>query len=87
MRALSTLAAACLMAGPAMADTFEEVKVTAETEKGKNPIVTLSSIDKQLVGAVASKIRSLRKPEPYKGKGIRFKGEQIRRKAGKTAAK
>ena len=56
-------------------------------EKGKNPIVTLTSIDKALIGQVAAKIRSLRKIEPYKGKGIRFVGEQIRRKAGKTAAK
>ena len=64
-----------------------EVKVTAQTEKGKNPMVTLESSDKQLVGHMAAKIRSLRKVEPYKGKGIRFVGEQIRRKAGKTAAK
>lgn len=64
-----------------------EVKGTAVTEKGKNPIVTLESIDKQLVGQVAAKLRSLRKIEPYKGKGIRFVGEQIIRKAGKTAAK
>lgn len=64
-----------------------EVKASAVTEKGKNPIVTLESIDKQLVGQVAAKIRSLRKVEPYKGKGIRFVGEQVRRKAGKTSAK
>ncbi len=64
-----------------------EVKMKAETVKGKNPIVTLESHDKQLIGQVAAKIRSLRKVEPYKGKGIRFVGEQIRRKAGKTAAK
>lgn len=64
-----------------------EVKVSAETAKGKNPIVTLESIDKELIGEVAAKIRALRKIEPYKGKGIRFVGEQIRRKAGKTAAK
>ena len=64
-----------------------EVKVAAETQKGKNPIVTLESSDKQLLGQVTAKIRSLRKVEPYKGKGIRFVGEQIRRKAGKTAAK
>ncbi|MFI3249294.1 MAG: 50S ribosomal protein L6 [Rikenellaceae bacterium] len=63
----------------------KEVSVTAVTEKKGNPIVTLKSIDKQLVGQVAAKIRSLRKPEPYKGKGIRFVGEQIRRKAGKSA--
>ena len=63
-----------------------EVKVTAETEKGKAPVITLTSHDKQLLGAVASKIRSYRKPEPYKGKGIRYMGEYVRRKAGKTAA-
>ncbi|MEE2700336.1 MAG: 50S ribosomal protein L6 [Bacteroidota bacterium] len=63
-----------------------DVKVSCESEKGKAPIVTLTSHDKQLLGAVAAKIRSFRKPEPYKGKGIRFVGEQIRRKAGKTAA-
>lgn len=65
----------------------KEVAVTTLTEKGKNPIVTLESIDKQLVGHIAAKIRSLRKVEPYKGKGVRFVGEQIRRKAGKTSAK
>ncbi len=65
----------------------KEVSVTAEQERGKNPIITLESYDKQLIGAVAAKIRSLRKPEPYKGKGIRFVGEEIRRKAGKSAAK
>ncbi|AKD03164.1 50S ribosomal protein L6 [Pontibacter korlensis] len=64
-----------------------EVTATAVTEKGKNPIVTLESNDKQLIGQVAAKIRSLRKVEPYKGKGIRFVGEVIRRKAGKTASK
>jgi large subunit ribosomal protein L6 len=64
-----------------------EVKLSTETLKGKAPMITLESIDKQLIGQVASKIRSLRKPEPYKGKGIRFVGEEIRRKAGKTAAK
>ena len=64
-----------------------EVNVTAVTEKGKNPLVTLEGIDKQLVGQVAAKIKSLRKVEPYKGKGIRVSGQQIRRKAGKTAAK
>ena len=62
-----------------------EVKVETVSEKGKNPIVKLSSHDKQLVGQVAAKIRSFRKPEPYKGKGIKFVGEQIRRKAGKSA--
>tara|TARA_B100001287_G_scaffold183775_1_gene155034 strand:- start:175 stop:729 length:555 start_codon:yes stop_codon:yes gene_type:complete len=64
-----------------------EIKVSAVSEKGKAPIVTLESHDKQLLGQVASKIRSLRKPEPYKGKGIRYVGENIRRKAGKAAAK
>ncbi|MDD3107734.1 MAG: 50S ribosomal protein L6 [Alistipes sp.] len=62
-----------------------EVKVEALTEKKGNPIVTLKSADKQLIGQVAAKIRSLRKPEPYKGKGIKFVGEQLRRKAGKSA--
>jgi len=62
-----------------------EIKVTTEVKKGKNPIITLESVDKQLIGQVAAKIRSLRKPEPYKGKGIRFVGEHIRRKAGKAA--
>jgi len=65
----------------------EEVSATAVTEKGKSPVVTLESIDKQLLGQVAAKIRSLRKVEPYKGKGIRFVGEVVRRKAGKTASK
>lgn len=64
-----------------------EVKATAETQKGQPPRVTLESIDKQLVGQVAAKIRSLRKPEPYKGKGVRFVGEIVRRKAGKTSGK
>ena len=64
-----------------------EIKFSAETAKGKNPIISLDSNDKQLLGQVAAKIRSLRKIEPYKGKGIRFVGEEIRRKAGKTAAK
>lgn len=63
----------------------EEVKVETLTEKGKNPIITLLSHDKQLLGMVAAKIRSFRKPEPYKGKGVKFVGEQIRRKAGKSA--
>ena len=62
-----------------------EVKVETISEKGKNPIVKLTSHDKQLLGAVVSKIRSFRKPEPYKGKGVKFVGEQIRRKAGKSA--
>lgn len=64
-----------------------EIKVETITEKGKNPLIVMTSYDKQLLGQVAAKIRSLRKPEPYKGKGIRFQGEVIRRKAGKTAAK
>ena len=62
-----------------------EVTVTAVTEKKGNPIVTFKSTDKQLVGQVAAKLRSLRKPEPYKGKGIKFVGETLRRKAGKSA--
>ncbi len=64
-----------------------EVKVEAKSDKRQNPIITLNSIDKQLVGQVAAKIRSFRKPEPYKGKGIKFVGEVLRRKAGKAAAK
>lgn len=63
-----------------------EVKAEAVTERGKNPRLTLSSYDKQLIGQVAAKIRSLRKPEPYKGKGIKYVGEELRRKAGKTAS-
>jgi large subunit ribosomal protein L6 len=62
-----------------------EVKIETVSDKGKNPIIKLTSHDKQLVGQVAAKIRSMRKPEPYKGKGIKFVGEQLRRKAGKTA--
>ena len=62
-----------------------EVKVETINEKGSNPIIKLSSHDKQLVGIVAAKIRSFRKPEPYKGKGVKYVGEQIRRKAGKSA--
>lgn len=65
----------------------EEIKVTCESERGKNPIITLESHDKQLIGHVAAKIRSFRSPEPYKGKGIKFVGEELRRKAGKSAAK
>lgn len=65
----------------------QEIKVTTVTEKGKNPMVLLEGIDKQLIGQVAAKIRSLRKPEPYKGKGIKFTGEVLRRKAGKSAGK
>jgi len=64
-----------------------ELKVETKMEKGKNPIITLQGTDKQLIGLVASKIKSLRKSEPYKGKGIKFVGEVIRRKAGKTAVK
>ena len=64
----------------------DEVKVEAKTERRANPIITLTSIDKQLIGHVAAKIRSLRPPEPYKGKGIKFVGEQLRRKAGKAAS-
>ena len=64
-----------------------EIKVSADNPKGKNPMVILEGIDKQLIGEIAAKIKSLRKVEPYKGKGVRFVGEQIRRKAGKTAAK
>ncbi len=64
-----------------------EVKVEAAMEKGKNPVVSLTSFDKQLLGMVTAKIRSFRKPEPYKGKGVRFVGEQVRRKAGKSAGK
>ena len=63
-----------------------EVKVEAKTERRANPIITLTSIDKQLIGHVAAKIRSLRPPEPYKGKGVKFVGEQLRRKAGKSAS-
>jgi large subunit ribosomal protein L6 len=72
---------------PIIIELPQEVKVTAVSEKGKNPMLKLESCDKQLIGQVAGKIRSFRKPEPYKGKGILFKGEIIRRKAGKSAAK
>ena len=64
----------------------DELKLTTAMEKGSNPAVILEGIDKQLIGEIASKIRELRKPEPYKGKGVRYKGEEVRRKAGKTAA-
>jgi len=64
----------------------KEVSIETITEKGKSPTIILSSHDKQLIGQVAAKIRSMRKPEPYKGKGVRFKGEVLRRKAGKAAA-
>jgi large subunit ribosomal protein L6 len=61
------------------------VNVETISEKGKNPIVKLTSFDKQLLGQVAAKIRAFRKPEPYKGKGVKFVGEEVRRKAGKSA--
>lgn len=64
-----------------------EIHVETVTEKGKNPIITMTCCDKQILGQAAAKIRSLRKPEPYKGKGIRFQGEEVRKKAGKAAAK
>jgi large subunit ribosomal protein L6 len=64
----------------------EEVIVEAKTERRSNPVITLTSTDKQLIGQVAAKIRSFRPPEPYKGKGIKFVGEQLRRKAGKSAS-
>jgi len=72
---------------PIVIELPTEVKVETLSERGKNPIITLNSHDKQLIGQVAAKIKSLRKPEPYKGKGVRFVGEYIRRKAGKSAAK
>jgi large subunit ribosomal protein L6 len=65
----------------------KELKVATAQEKGQNPTISLEGIDKQLIGQVAAKIRSLRKPEPYKGKGVKYKGEVIRRKAGKAAGK
>ncbi len=64
-----------------------EIKVTTKSAKGKAAVIKLEYHDKQLVGQVAAKIRSLRKPEPYKGKGVKYVGEELRRKAGKTAAK
>jgi len=67
-------------------DLAPEIKVSTVTERGKNPIITLESCDKQLLGMVASRIRAFRRPEPYKGKGVRFMGEIVRRKAGKTAS-
>ena len=70
---------------PIIFEIPSEVKVSTVSEKGKNPQIKLESMDKQLVGQVAAKIRSFRKPEPYKGKGVRFKGEEVRKKAGKTA--
>ena len=66
-------------------DIAPEVKIETVSDKGKNPIIKLASHDKQLLGYIAAKIRSFRKPEPYKGKGVRFVGEQVRRKAGKSA--
>ena len=66
-------------------DIAPEVQIETVSDKGKNPIIKLTSHDKQLVGFVAAKIRSFRRPEPYKGKGVKFVGEQIRRKAGKSA--
>lgn len=65
----------------------KELKIGTSQEKGQNPIITLEGIDKQLIGQVCAKIRGLRKPEPYKGKGVKFKGEVLRRKAGKSAGK
>ncbi len=65
----------------------KEINITTSQEKGKNPIISLESVDKQLIGQVCAKIRSLRKPEPYKGKGVKFVGEVLRRKAGKSAGK
>lgn len=64
-----------------------ELKVATAQEKGQNPTITLNGIDRQLIGQVAAKIRSLRKPEPYKGKGVRYVGEVVRKKAGKAAGK
>ena len=72
---------------PIMFYVPDEVVLTTDTQKGKPPLVKLESIDKQLVGQIAAKIRGFRKPEPYKGKGVRYKGEYIRRKAGKSAGK
>ena len=66
-------------------EVVSEVNVETISEKGKNPIVKLTSFDKQLLGQVAAKIRAFRKPEPYKGKGVKFVGEEVRRKAGKSA--
>jgi len=65
----------------------KELKVVTQQEKGQNPIITLEGIDKQLIGQVAAKLRGLRKPEPYKGKGVRYVGEIVRKKAGKAAGK
>jgi large subunit ribosomal protein L6 len=65
----------------------KELKVATQQEKGQNPLITLEGIDKQLIGQVAAKLRGLRKPEPYKGKGVRYQGEVVRKKAGKAAGK
>jgi large subunit ribosomal protein L6 len=65
----------------------KELKVATAQEKGQNPTISLESVDKQLLGQVAAKLRSLRKPEPYKGKGVKYAGEVLRRKAGKAAGK
>ena len=72
---------------PVVFELPKEIKLSSKAEKGENPLITLESHDKQLLGMVAAKIRSLRKPEPYKGKGVRYLGEFVRKKAGKTAAK
>jgi large subunit ribosomal protein L6 len=72
---------------PIVFELPKEVKVSAKAEKGENPSIELESFDKQLIGQVAAKIRSLRAPEPYKGKGVRYVGEFVRKKAGKSAAK
>lgn len=72
---------------PIVFELPKEIKLSAKAEKGENPTITLESYDKQLVGMVAAKIRSFRSPEPYKGKGVRYVGEFVRKKAGKSAAK
>ena len=72
---------------PIVFEIPSEIKLSAKAEKGENPSITLESYDKQLLGQVAAKIRSLRAPEPYKGKGVRYVGEYVRKKAGKSAAK
>jgi large subunit ribosomal protein L6 len=72
---------------PIIFELPKEIKVSAKAEKGENPSITLECYDKQLLGQVAAKIRSLRAPEPYKGKGVRYVGEYVRKKAGKSAAK
>jgi large subunit ribosomal protein L6 len=72
---------------PIVFELPKEIKVSAKAEKGENPVISIESYDKQLVGMVAAKIRSFRTPEPYKGKGVRYVGEFVRKKAGKSAAK